>query len=277
MKHAQRMVVLTEDEYTKLKALNDEVKHSDQKTSKNPQLDKIIRTKATENNSGRTSSHNNISNQCNQVEDNNRKTGLSISKTIRNNNRYRRRRDESKSDLSGVSRSRHNNKNKKSSSEKKGKQRHKNAKEIAKRLLWIKNDVSRKIKENLLDGVRDIDDSGDIIAPPVQRSIAIQSYFKPQYKSLVSAIVSGLKQIGVKFKDNYEVQLPYGERIEGSNIVHLLKELVTGSKMTARRPIGWKLFLPLVAQTNTPLLMFTKLYVRNRIEKIRSDQPWEEY
>ena len=245
MKHAQRMVVLTEDEYIKLKGISGEVTHSDNKTSKKAQLDKIIKTKTTENSSARkssgsTGSHNNSNNNnfnqnVNKFEDNTSRTArLSISKTKHNNNRRR---------------SRHNNNKNNSSSSKKAKQSRKNDKEIAKRLLWIKNDVSRKIKENLLDGVRDIDDSGDIIAPPVQKSIAIESYFKPQYKSLVSAIVTGLKQIGVKIKENYEVKLPYGDRIEGSNIVHLLKELVTGSKMTARRPIGWKLFLPLVAQT----------------------------
>ena len=64
MKHAQRMVVLTEDEYIKLKGISGEVTHSDNKTSKKAQLDKIIKTKTTENSSARkssgsTGSHNN--------------------------------------------------------------------------------------------------------------------------------------------------------------------------------------------------------------------------
>ena len=278
MKHAQRIVVLSEDEYIKLKALGHKVTNSDSKIGKNAQLDKIAVPKATaDSNTRKSTRSNNLNNS--DPDNNNRKTTLSISKPKRKNASRRRRVKESESFISRLSSesSRHNNNNKSKSSIKNWKQKRKNKNDIEKRLLWITNDVSRKIKQNLLDGERDVDNS-EIIAPPaVQKPITIQSYFKPQYKSLVSAIVTDLKQIGVKFKENYEVQLPYGDRIEGSNIVRLMKELVTGSTMSARRPIGWKLFLTLVAQTNTPLPMFAKQYVRNRIAKIRSDQPWEEY
>lgn len=144
-----------------------------------------------------------------------------------------------------------------------------------KRLLTIKNDVAKKIRIQLAGGnVK----KGDLFtAPPHKKTISIVSYFKPEYRSLISAILKSLEQIGVKLTDRQELQMPYGDVVHGSNIVHLMKELVTGSTMSSTRPRGWKEFLPLVAKTDTPLSMFSKKNVRVRVRQIREDLPWEEY
>ena len=254
MKHATRMVVLSEEEYIKLK--NADV--------------------STNNNNNSCSSNSCSSNSCSSCSQNCESSGV---KTTRKRKTVVKGQDKSArvSDKKPV-KSRKSNVNRKhqQSMSKDIKLDKKKAKAIEQQLLWTRKDVSRKIKRNILGG--DIDNEhSEFIVPPVKQSISVKSYFKPEYQSIVSAILTGLKQIGVKVKNDFTVQLPYGDIIQGSNIVNLLKELVTGSVMSARRPIGWKLFLPVVAQTSTPLAMYTKAYVRDRIAKIRRDQTWEEY
>ena len=242
MKHAKRMVVLSEEEYAKLK----NVSASNNTTSSSQNCESSAPT-ATTKRRRKTA----VKGPNKSARASNKKT-----KTGRKSNVYLKHHQSLPKDI-------------KSDKEK--------AKAIEQRLLWTRKDVSRKIQRNILGGDFHNEDDSDFIVPPVKQSISVKSYFKPEYQSFVSAILTGLKQIGVKVKNDLTVQLPYGDIIEGSNIVDLLKELVTGTVMSARRPIGWKLFLPVVAQTSTPLAMFTKQYVRNRIAKIRSDQTWEEY
>ena len=244
MKHAKRMVVLSEEEYIKLKKADVGANNNNNNNS-NSQKCESSGVKTTRK-------------QRRKVKGQDKSARVSDKKSVkrRKSNVYRRKHRQSIP--KGI------------------KLDTKNAKAIEQQLLWTRKDVSRKIKRNILGGDSDNEHS-EFIVPPVKQSISVESYFKPEYQSIVSAILTGLKQIGVKVKNDFTVQLPYGDIIEGSNIVNLLKELVTGTVMSARRPIGWTLFLSVVAQTSTPLVMFTKQYVRNRIAKIRSDQTWEEY
>jgi hypothetical protein len=151
----------------------------------------------------------------------------------------------------------------------------KRTKKEEQRLLAIKQDVAKKIRNQLAGG--NVKNNDLFSTPPLKKTISIVSYFKPEYQSLISAILSNLKQIGVKITDRQELQMPYGDVVHGSNVVQLMKELVTGSSMSSTRPRGWKEFLPLVAKTDTPLAMFSKKHVRTRVMQIRQDLPWEEY
>ena len=113
---------------------------------------------------------------------------------------------------------------------------------------------------------------------PRIKKIKIDGYFTPEKQSRVKSLLLELESIGVKIKVNREIQLPHGDTVDGSDIVPLMKELFIGTRLSVNKPIGWKEFLELVAQSNIPLSVISKTPARNIIQRIRSEtMTWEEY
>ena len=81
----------------------------------------------------------------------------------------------------------------------------------------------------------------------------------------------------MKIKVNREIHLPHGDTVDGSDIVPLMKELFIGTRISVNKPIGWKEFIELVAQSNIPLSVISKTPARNIIQRIRSEtMTWDE-
>lgn len=142
-----------------------------------------------------------------------------------------------------------------------------------KRKVALTKKNSKQIRKQILDKQRFVSGKTALQLFPA----SVESFFLPQYQSQVSAVLSELQLRGAKLNDNRELVMPYGDTIHGSNIINLMKELLTGTRQ-GELPVGWREFMTLVANTNIPLAAFKKKSSKDTLNRLRNDQvDWEEF
>lgn len=142
-----------------------------------------------------------------------------------------------------------------------------------KRTVALKKKTSKQIRQRIMDKQQFVSGKTALQQSPA----SVESFFLPQYQSLVSAVLSELQLRGVKLNSNRELVMPYGDTIYGSNIIDLMKELLTGTRQ-GQLPTGWREFITVVANTNIPLSAFKKKGSRDALSRVRMDQvDWEEF
>ena len=140
-----------------------------------------------------------------------------------------------------------------------------------KRKVALAKKNSKQIRKQILDNQHFVSGKTALQLSPA----SVESFFLPQYQSQVSAVLAELQLRSAKF--NRELIMPYGDTIHGSNIINLIKELVTGTRQ-GELPVGWREFMALVANTNIPLAAFKKKSSKDTLKRLRNDQvDWEEF
>lgn len=142
-----------------------------------------------------------------------------------------------------------------------------------KRRVALKKKSLKEIRERMIDKQKFVSGQAALQLSPA----SVESFFLPQYQSQVSAVLAELQLRGVKLNDNRELVMPYGDTIHGSNIINLMKELLTGTRQ-GQLPTGWREFMTVVADTNIPLAAFKKKSTRDHLSRVRQDLlDWEEF
>ena len=106
---------------------------------------------------------------------------------------------------------------------------------------------------------------------------SISQYFSSDHHSKVSAIENTLLSSGVSWNSNFEVTSNQGHRLENSNLIDLLKYMLTSVPSNPGRPTGYPEFIRILSQTTIPVAIFSRRAARDAITQARSASTWEPY
>lgn len=145
---------------------------------------------------------------------------------------------------------------------------------IKKHQVALTKKTSKRIRQQLLDKKPFVSAKTALQVSPA----TAESFFIPEHQSQVAALLSELQAQGAKINQNRELVMPYGDTVEDSNIISLMKELLTGTRR-GEKPIGWREFITLIANTNIPLTSFKKRSSKEAVSKVREDRvkDWENF
>ena len=103
-------------------------------------------------------------------------------------------------------------------------------------------------------------------------------FFEPIYHKKVKYLLSQLKDNGIEWTENNELLLANGAIVPHSNIVHLIREALVGTRKRSRTiPTGWQEFLQAIAASNIPKSFFPKKTTLYDLTELQQGHEWEMY
>ena len=103
-------------------------------------------------------------------------------------------------------------------------------------------------------------------------------FFEPIYHKKIKHLLTQLKDNGIGWTDNNELLLANGAIVPNSNMVHLIKEALVGTRQRTRTiPIGWQEFLQAIAASNIPKSFFRKKSTSKDLAELQRGHEWEMY